>query len=213
MDLNMPGDLVVVDVETNGADYPDTRITQIGAVRLEANSLKEIGFFKSYVRGLPLLPISIKITGITEEIAQNAPDFLTAGKDFAHWCGKAYQKRPYMLAAWGSHFDYPVLRWEYLRTTGKFPLEGKITCIKSRAQNYLWARDIPTWRTSVVTVLDQLDLPIFEGHEHDALDDARNEARILRVLMGLEPPGPAAFTRPLGPDDQISPYDRPKEKP
>lgn len=216
--LKMRADICLIDLETNGEDYPDVRITQIGAVFLEATTLKEKAHFNMYVDGRPLSPKSIEITGITEAMLEGKPKFHEVGKPFSGWAYGVGQD--FIPSSWGTHFDIPVLRWEYAMNKMKFGLPGKSFCVKSMFSAFCWMREVPIYRCSVNTALKILGLE-FEGKPHDALDDARNEARILRVALGVEPPGPKAqikFGRilksegavpfaGLGPDDEKSPYD------
>lgn len=187
--LKMRADICLIDLETNGVDYPEIKITEIGAVLLEATTLREKASFKMYVDGRPLSPRSIEITGITEKTLEGTKGFGVAGQVFSDW---AYRMGPdFIPASWGTHFDIPVLRWEYARNKMKFGLPGKSFCVKSAFYTFCWVRGVPIYRCSVNTALKILGLE-FDGKAHDALDDARNEARILRTMMGIDPPGPRA---------------------
>ena len=183
--LKMASNICVVDLETNGEDYPDTRITQIGAVMLKRQTLEEIGRYNKYVDGRPLSQKSIMITGITDEICAGALTFATIGLDFADWAN-SYGDR-YMLATWGTHFDVPALRLEYHRMGIHFPIQGKPLCIKSLTYGFFWVRGVDIFRCGVQTALKVLGMT-FEGKPHDAFDDAVNEARILRTVLGAEKP-------------------------
>lgn len=214
-------DLLVVDLETNGRDVPEIRITQIGALRLEKDTLRELASFSMYVgmgAGDPALSDKSKlITGITEETLKGHPTFRDAGARFSQW---AYSHGPdFIPCAWGSHFDIPTLRWEYARCGMKFGLTGKSFCIKSAMYDFCWQRDVGIYRCSVNTALKVLGFE-FDGKPHDALDDVRNEARILKVISGIEEPGPNCMIKrghflktsggvslDLGDEDRKSPYD------
>jgi DNA polymerase III epsilon subunit-like protein len=187
--MKMGKDLILLDLETNAEDIPDIGITQIGAVRLEASTLKEKSYFNQDIYVDYLSPRSIRVTGITKELLEGKPSFGTAGKDFQNWVESG--ETEYILSSWGTHFDIPMLRWMYRRNTGKFPFMGQAFCVKSALLIFLWVRGIPIKRCGVEKALQLLDLK-FEGKPHDALDDARNEARILRVISGVMPPGPKA---------------------
>jgi len=182
-------DIIVLDLEANTLDIPDVRITEIGAVRLAQSTLKEVSSFSTLVDGRPLPPKATGITGITDEMLAGQPAFLEAGRRFAEWVWQSGKN--YLMASWGTHYDIPVLRYEYRRTTGKYPLLGKALCLKSVAYSFFWTRGVGIRRMGVETALRCLGLE-FEGKPHRALDDARNEARILRAVLGVEPPAPKA---------------------
>lgn len=222
MIFKTPCDLMVVDLETNGRDVPDIRITEIGAVSLEKDTLRELQHFSIYVgrseNDPPLSEKSIEITGITNDTLRGWKPFSFAGKLFSEWAYRMGDR--FIPTAWGTHFDIPTLRWEYARNGMKFGLPGKSFCIKSAMYNFSWSRGVPIYRCSVQTALRILGLE-FEGKEHSALDDARNEARILRVIAGIEKPGPKCMLShgdltntkggipisDLGELDEKSPYD------
>jgi DNA polymerase III epsilon subunit-like protein len=187
--MKLPCDLIVFDLETNGEDIPDQRITQIGAVRLEPENMKETSSFSAHADGRPLSRKSIEITGITEEMCSMQPQFVVVGRRFDKWVEDGGYL--YMLAAWGTYYDIPGLRHEYRRAGLKYPFMGKALCIKSTTFDFFWNLDVPVSRCSVDKALTMLGLE-FDGKAHDGLDDARNTARIYRVISGKEPPGRGA---------------------
>jgi DNA polymerase III epsilon subunit-like protein len=187
--MKLPCDLIVFDLETNGEDIPEQRITQIGAVRLEPENLNEVSSFSAHADGRPLHPRSIEITGITEEFCAKQPLFPVIGAMYDKWVwGGGYL---YMMAAWGTYFDISGLRHEYRRAGMKYPFMGKALCIKSTLFDFFWNLDVPISKCSVEKALAMLGLT-FDGKQHDGLADARNTARIYRVISGKEPPGPGA---------------------
>lgn len=216
--MKMSSNICLVDLETNGEDFPEVKITQIGAVMLERGSLREIGHINLFADGRPLSPKSIQITGITAEHCAAQQPFQVVGPEFAAWVNGWGDR--YIMSSWGTHFDIPVLRWEYARWKIKFPLMGKSFCVKTACYKFFWERGIDIYRCGVETALRVLGMK-FEGKPHNAMDDTRNEARILRTVMGIVPPEPTAQvkfgkwikTRGDVPfegfmaDDQKSPYD------
>jgi inhibitor of KinA sporulation pathway (predicted exonuclease) len=187
--MKMPYDLILVDLESNAKSGPDLRITEIGAARLERTTLREIDSFSQLVDGRPLTPRSIEITGITEEMLEGQPTFHVAHKIFSQWCAR--QPAKFVLSAWGTHFDMSALRQEYHRIQEGFPFPGKCFDVKTAALGFFWQCGISIGSMGVKKALTLLGLA-FEGNPHRGLDDVRNEARILRAVMGIDPIDKAA---------------------
>lgn len=192
--MKTPYDIVLLDLETNGLppEGGEVRIVEIGAVRLEASTLRELESFSMLVDGRPMTPKATSVTTITDAMLEGRQKFEAAGRVFSDWVWRA--GRPFILSSWGVHFDIPCLRSEYRRVGGKFPFPGKTFDAKTAAVHFFWLRGCAVKTCSVERALARLGLS-FDGLAHRALDDARNEARILRVVSGLEPGGPTAQVR------------------
>lgn len=187
--MRIPFQLVVVDLETNGATEEDPtahRIIEIGAVRLD-EELRIADEFTVLVDGRPVLDKVVAIHGITNEDLQGKPLFAQAHYDFDEWCG---QKQDYLLAAWGAYFDIPVLRSEYQRIGIPFPHRGETFDIKAVAWFDLFRNGKPARHLGLEQAATLYGLS-FQGKKHRALDDARMTARILQVLSGKRYPLPA----------------------
>jgi DNA polymerase III epsilon subunit family exonuclease len=67
----LPGQVIVLDLETTGEDYRLDRIIEVGAVRLDGD--REVETFHAWVDpGGPLRPSNIAIHGITDEMLAGA---------------------------------------------------------------------------------------------------------------------------------------------
>lgn len=167
-----PFDLIVLDLETTGR--PDDRILEIGAVRLN-DDLEIQDSFQVLVDGSPIPEAVIKVHGITEELVAGAPDFGEAYAPFVEWCERS---PAYVLAAWPTSYEIPVLKAEYKRFGLKYPHPWQSMDIKS----IVWDRAIElghlTRRMSVDRGLDIFGLAV-EGRRHRALPDAIMEAKLL----------------------------------
>ena len=98
-------DFVVVDLETTGAKTPPGRIMEIGAYRVQAGRV--VAEFQTLVNPEAAIPPFIsRLTGITEEMVQNAPVFSEIVVDWLDFAGDA------VLVAHNSHFDVRVLNHE-----------------------------------------------------------------------------------------------------
>lgn len=119
---------IVVDLEMNALakEYKEEKllcgreIIQIGAVALD-EQYQEIDSFNTLVKpqyNSRIEPYYMKLTGITTEMVQNAPDFETAIRMFFSWCAGMDTIRIYQ---W-SESDYEQITKE---------LELKRICLKT----------------------------------------------------------------------------------
>ena len=149
-------------------------VIEFGAVKL-GEDMTETDSFRALVK--PALgeipPRYAQLTGITNDMVAEAPDFETVLGQFAAWCEDAET-----VYAW-SGSDLDQLRGEVKMKGIDFPLEalaGK------------WA-DFQKIFTRAVGLKRELSLEQavnianinFEGHQHDALWDARNAAELFRI--------------------------------
>ena len=149
-------------------------VIEFGAVKL-GEDMTETDSFRALVK--PALgeipPRYAQLTGITNDMVAEAPDFETVLGQFEVWCEDAET-----VYAW-SGSDLDQLRGEVKMKGIDFPLEalaGK------------WA-DFQKIFTRAVGLKRELSLEQavnianinFEGHQHDALWDARNTAELFRI--------------------------------
>ncbi len=118
-------DLVFLDIETTGATPLYDRITEIALIKIE-NGQKTV-IWQSLLN--PELPIPRNITGltgITNDMVQNAPTFKEiAGDLFSHLQGM-------VLVAHNCRFDYGFLKAEFKRLGGTLRLQTLCTVKLSR---------------------------------------------------------------------------------
>lgn len=184
---------IVVDLEMNNIRRRSearkictNEIIEIGASMLDEN-LWEIGKFQLYVKpeyNDVIVPKISKLTGITNEMVANAPTFSTAFKQFTDWCLNI--KDDVMIYAW-SNTDYSqVMKEIQLKQYELSDEEHKLmehgwTDFQNEFDIHLgFERQI-----SLKLALDMAGID-FKGRQHDALDDARNTAKLLRVFKDEE---------------------------
>ncbi len=149
-------------------------VIEFGAVKL-GEDLGEIDSFRALVKPVygDIPPRYAKLTGIDNDMVAGAADFETVLAEFAAWCDDAET-----VYAW-SGSDLDQLRGEVKMKDIAFPLDrlaGK------------WA-DFQKIFTRAVGLKRELSLEQavnianvnFEGHQHDALWDARNTAELYRI--------------------------------
>lgn len=149
-------------------------VIQFGAVKL-GEDLSEIDSFRALVKPVygEIPPRYARLTGITNDMVADAPDFAPILARFAAWCDDAET-----VYAW-SGSDLDQLRGEVKMKGVDFPMDqlaGK------------WA-DFQKIFTRAVGLKRELSLEqavnianiSFAGHQHDALWDARNTAELFRI--------------------------------
>ena len=149
-------------------------VIEFGAVKL-GEDMTETDSFRALVK--PALgeipPRYAQLTGITNDMVAEAPNFETVLSRFAAWCEDAET-----VYAW-SGSDLDQLRGEVKMKGIDFPL---------KALAGKWA-DFQKIFTRAVGLKRELSLEQavnianinFEGHQHDALWDARNTAELFRI--------------------------------
>ena len=159
-----------------------TEVVQIGAVKLDAESLKEVDCFEMLVRPRvnPVLSdYFVALTGITNErIAARGVDFITGYRAFLDFVGDArafaHGRDDLILAEnlklYGWENGFPLLPYSNAVTwfaAQGVDLKGKRACDVAEAAG-----------------------AVFEGRKHDALSDARGVAAGFVALIRKGAPNP-----------------------
>lgn len=184
---------IVVDLEMNNIRRRSearkictNEIIEIGASMLDEN-LWEIGKFQIYVKpeyNDVIVPKISKLTGITNEMVANTPTFSVAFKQFTDWCLNI--KDDVMIYAWSNTDHSQVMKEIQLKQYKLSEEEHKLmehgwTDFQNEFDIHLgFERQI-----SLKLALDMAGID-FNGRQHDALDDARNTAKLLRVFKDEE---------------------------
>lgn len=180
---------IVIDLEMNklSKQYRDERlflgreIIEIGAVVLD-EKYQEIGSFKTLVKPQyndVIVSSIMKLTNITTEMVENAPRLEDALETFFAWCHSMNDE--IIIHEW-SEADWDQLTKE---------IALKQICLKEKDKKLLenWS-DFQKEYGEKLHLENQVSLKNavmyagveFEGHEHDALDDARNTAELLKIV-------------------------------
>lgn len=180
---------IFVDFEMNeiGKAYKEQRsickreIIEIGAVKLD-DSGREIDSFTQYVKPQygKITDYYARLTGITNEKVADAPHFLEAMERFYDWIGKA----DYTIYSW-SDSDSRQISKEAVLKHG----EGEKLCrMLGRWVDYQVEFGKLLGIEKKVGLMDAVHAigEQFEGHQHDALWDARNTADIYRISLDRE---------------------------
>ena len=149
-------------------------VIEFGAVKL-GEDMTETDSFRALVKPVfgEIPPRYAQLTGITNDMVAEAPDFETVLDRFAAWCEDAET-----VYAW-SGSDLDQLRGEVKMKGIDFPLEalaGKWADFQK-----IFTRAVGLKRElSLEQAVNIADIN-FEGHQHDALWDARNTAELFRI--------------------------------
>ena len=163
---------VVVDLETTGGSPRESRITEIGAVRIAAG--ERIGTFHALVNpGEPIPPYISHLTGIDDFLVREEPPIeavLPAFLEFA---------RGAIFVAHNARFDFSFLN-ESLGRLDYPLLEGPPVCTAKLARRVVWP-DVPNVRLKTLSQYFRTRVK----PTHRALDDALACAEVLDGLIDL----------------------------
>jgi DNA polymerase III subunit epsilon len=163
---------VVVDLETTGGSPRDSRITEVGAVRVTGG--ERIGTFQALVNPGEPIPRSIThLTGIDDFLVRQEPPIeavLPAFLEFA---------RGAVFVAHNARFDFSFLN-ENLRRLDYPLLEGPPLCTAKLARRVVWP-DVPNVRLQTLAQYFRTRVK----PTHRALDDALACAEVLEGLLDL----------------------------
>lgn len=187
--MKFSSDIVIFDLEASCKTFgrneiEESNIIEIGAVRLDRNSLAVKSEFSTLIRprDYPILPEISDITHITPEMVAAQPLFDEAARQFMDWYG---ERNKAILAGWGLYYDLPLLRKEF-RVFGldyNACFVGGGLDVRSLGLLWLAQQKHSTAGVSVERVLDKMGLNM-DYQFHRALDDARATAMILQRIAG-----------------------------
>ena len=161
---------VVVDLETTGARPGTSKITEIGAVRIEG--LRQVGVFETLVNPQRPIPSKIvEITGITSRMVLGAPRIEQVMPHFLDFARDA------VVVGHNAAFDLGFLNYELARLKGTRLGDGAIDTVKLSRR---MAPGLPNHRLATVAQALGSSVTVF----HRALPDAQATADIFLVLVG-----------------------------
>lgn len=171
---------VIVDLEATCWETNQTRermeIIEIGAVFLESSSSEPVREFAKFVKPIaePTLSDFCKnLTSIRQEQVDEADYFYQVFPEFVEWI----DGEPFKLCSWGA-YDLNQFRIDCARHKLEFPATFNAH-INLKAE---FARVTKQKRCGMTAALKILGFEL-EGTHHRGIDDARNIAKIARVIL------------------------------
>ena len=162
----------VVDLETTGGSPGDSKVTEIGAVRVRALDISER--FSTLVNpGRPIPPVVTELTGIDDRMVADSPDIAVGLEGFVAFAGQD------VLVAHNAPFDLRFLNYERRRLAGRYFTQAWLDTL-------LLARRLLNGRVArhdLGTLAAWADTRVRPAHR--ALPDAEATAELLVVLIGM----------------------------
>lgn len=149
--------MVFLDIETTGASARNSRITEIGAIRVEDNSV--VATFKQLVNPETLVPAFItRMTGISNEMVWKAPTFKAVASQLEDFLSGS------IFVAHNVNIDYSFIKAEYQRLGINFNMDRLCTVQLSR-------KLYPEHRSHALDrVIERMGIEV--ANRHRAYDDA-----------------------------------------
>jgi DNA polymerase-3 subunit epsilon len=120
----LPDRIAFIDLETTGADPTRDRITEIGIVTVDGDSVSRWSTLVNPERAIP--PFIQRLTGIRDDMVAAAPPFDQVAAELAR------RREGRLFVAHNARFDYGFVRHEYRRLGRRFQSEVLCTVRLSR---------------------------------------------------------------------------------
>lgn len=168
---------VVVDLETTGgAPFGGSEITEFGAVKVCGGEV--ISEFSTFVRPNGEVPVFItELTGITDEMLQDAPIINTVLPEFFDWCGPHSET---VLIAHNAPFDISFLKAAAKSLNHPWPEYIVLDTVKI-ARNTIPRDEVLNYKLSTLAQFFETEVQ----PTHRALDDARTTVELFHRLLEL----------------------------
>lgn len=161
---------VVFDLETTGAKAPPCRITEIGASKIKGGAI--VDEFHSLINpGTPIPEFITALTGISDEMVCDAPNFSSVAGGFLDFIGDS------VLVAHNAYFDMAFLNHEIGLVYEGYRVWNESLCTVQMARKLL--PHIENHKLNTVASHYSVDLK----NHHRAGDDARATAEIFLNLV------------------------------
>lgn len=158
----------IIDIETTGGDPKVNKITEIAILIHDGEKL--IGQYTTLVNpGQEIPPFISQLTGITNEMVQNAPSF----RDVARQIDELTQGK--VFVAHNVRFDYYFMKEEFKKIGMHFQRKQLCTVRLSR-------KIIPGLVSySLGNLCEQIQIPIYDRHR--AMGDAAATLKLFELLL------------------------------
>lgn len=173
-----PKDIVIIDFESSHPDLEKTKPLQFAAIRLDRVTLEEKQSFRTYIRIdlHDVTPQRLLDKGIDPADLEKAPTSREVAQAFAEKFGKDF-----LLSSWAANLDSTLFR-RMMVDGGINPSEFDyhIFDLWPVAYTYLLKQGY-TGSLRSEPMFQELGLP--PRGAHDALEDCRHAAEVMRMLL------------------------------
>jgi DNA polymerase III subunit epsilon len=188
--MNFKKDILLIDLETTGLDPQKHEIIQLAAVLLDKKTLKEKNYYSSFIKPRHWRkadPESLKVNGITFDQVKNAPSLQSVLKEFH----KLFPPKDVIFSYYVGVTDVVFMKAAYKKIGKDFPFDYHTFNIWGLFYPYLAVKnklnskkDFSGFGLGHLVKIFKIQAP---EKMHDALNDCRVEAEILRrVVQGLK---------------------------
>lgn len=161
----------IVDIETTGGQARRDKITEIAIVLHDGQQI--IDTYQTLVNPERYIPYGItELTGITQEMVQDAPRFFEVARDIVKWTENA------VFVAHNVRFDYNFLQEEFARLGFTYTRKQLCTVRLSRQA----FPGLPSY--SLGNLIRHFGIDV--NNRHRALDDALATAELFSMVMTHE---------------------------
>ena len=162
----------IVDIETTGGRASRDRITEVAVVLFDGSAIIET--FESLVNPECYIPYGItELTGITQEMVNNAPKFYEIAKQIVEITESA------IFVAHNVRFDYGFLRAEFKRLGYTFSRKQLCTVRLSRKA----FPGLKSYGLGKLIYNLEIDESIYGGIRHRAMADAKATTELLKMIL------------------------------
>ena len=173
--------LVSVDIEASGPSPSTGSLLSIGACLIDDPTVD----FYVELKPSPEFewdPDAEKVHGLTRErLLRDGHEPQQAMKLFADWTDEVCRGRTPVFVGFNAPFDWMFVADYLWRYVGRNPYGFSAMDLKSY---YMARSNVATWERTRRTYIDD-ELGITPDHNHHALDDAKGQARLAKVLLDL----------------------------
>ncbi len=186
--MDFKKDLLLIDLEATGLDASRHEIIQIAAILLDKKTLKEKEVFSSYIKPLEWVNRDLeamKVNGIAPSQLKDAPDLKKVLGDF----NRLFNPKTVILSYYGGPLDMDFLRAAYKKAGIKWQFDYHYLNLWGVFYSFLGAKNLLTNKKKFAGFsLEDLmkRFKIKSKNRHDALEDCRIEAEVLRKALSTD---------------------------
>lgn len=182
--MHFSKDLLIIDIEASGLDVAKHEMIQLAAVLLDKKTLKEKASFNAYIkprRWKNRQPEAMAVNGIRYEQLAHAPSHVEVLSAFS----KKFKPQTVILANYGGILDITFLRTAYAQAKLPYAFDYHIFNIWPLCYTYMakYGKFLNKKKFPQFGLEDFIKLFKLPTQTHDALDDCRVEAEILRRIL------------------------------